>query len=125
MKKFLFLAMCVMISVCSFIAPASASASTRDPKPRTSWMSKIPVKLVVEQTATLSDGKTVTLYYQKNGDLLEVYSNDNLKGYSVDDLLALRETSFRLASAVKGKRVYHTTTAQARKIIKKAVSTYL
>lgn len=117
--------MCVMISVCSFLTAPTASAAPRDQKTQTSWMSKIPVKLVVEQTATLSDGKTVTLYYQKNGDLLEVYSNDNLKGYSVDDLLGLRVTSFRLTSAVKGKRIYHTTAAQARKIIKKAVNTFL
>ena len=125
MKKFVFTLVCVIFSLSAFLFPSEVAAAAKSGKSNTSWVSKIPVNLVIEQTATLSDGRNVTLYYQKKGDLCEVYSEDNLKGYNVTDLLKLNSTSFRIVSSVKGKRVYHATFTQVRRIIKNAVNTYL
>lgn len=125
MKKIKIAAICMAMAICSFLAAPVASAAQTPKQAQTSWISQIPVNLVIEQKATLSDGRTVTLYYQKKGDICEVYTNDTLDGYNVSDLIGLRDTSFRVVSSVKGKRVYYTTVAQACKLIKRLVNTYL
>lgn len=85
----------------------------------------LPAQIVVEQTATLANGTTVTIYYKKSGSVCEVYSDANLKGYGVNDLLSLQATNFRVVSVPKGKLVYKTTMTQAGKLVKSLVNTYL
>ena len=81
--------------------------------------------MVVEQTATLANGKSVTIYYKKAGNQCEVYSNADLSGYGINDVLSLSSTNFRVVSAPKGKLIYKTTMAKAGRIIKSLVNTYL
>lgn len=125
MKKFSLMMMCAIISVAALFATPASAAYPPARTSESSILSLIPASLVIEQKATLSDNTTVTVYYLKNGDECEVYSNDNLKGYSVDDLISLKSTSFRIVSKPEGKRIYHTTVTKARKIIKSLVNTYL
>lgn len=101
---------------------ASAPAQTSEQK---SLSALIPVSIVVEQTVTLDDGHNITIYYQKNGDRCEIYSESDLNGYNISDLATLKATSFRIVSSVKGKCVYSTSFAQARKLFKQLVNTYL
>lgn len=88
-------------------------------------MSMLPTSIVVEQTATLNNGKSMTIYYKKDGEHCEVFSEDNLDGYSVNDLSKVQSTSLRIVSQAKGKRVYHDTMANAHRIFKRLVNTYL
>ena len=149
MKKIAFIMMLAIISAAAFFAAPNAKAvvsGSRVDNPSNevvisgsqsesgvssgvmstgSLLSLMPKSVVIEQTATLSDGRTVKIFYQKNGDLCEVFSNDNLNGYDVNDLINLKSTSFRIVSEPQGKRIYHTTVAKARKIVKSLVNTYL
>ncbi|MDE6444450.1 MAG: hypothetical protein K2K64_08555 [Muribaculaceae bacterium] len=124
MKKFAFLMMTVIISVATLFVAPSANAASRQ-APESSLISLVPDVMVIEQTATLSNGNTVTIYYKKSGNICEVYSDNDLKGYNVNDLVSLQATSFRVVSQPKGKLVYKTTVAKAGKIIKSLVNTYL
>ena len=85
----------------------------------------LPANIVVEQTATLSNGKTVTIYYKKAGSVCEVYSNANLRGYGINDVLSLTSTHFRIVPEPQGKLLYTTTLTKAGKIVKSLVNTYL
>ncbi|MDE7109028.1 MAG: hypothetical protein K2O49_03550 [Muribaculaceae bacterium] len=112
MKKFAFLMMTVIISVATLFVAPSANAATRQ-APESSLLTLVPDVMVIEQTATLSNGNTVTIYYKKNGNICEVYSDNDLKGYNVNDLVSLQATSFRVVSQPKGKLLYKTTVAKA------------
>ncbi|MDE6866541.1 MAG: hypothetical protein K2J23_04020, partial [Muribaculaceae bacterium] len=65
------------------------------------------------------------VYYKKSGNICELYSAADLKGYNMNDLLSMTSTNLRLVSAPKGKLVYKTTMAQACNIIKSLVNTFL
>lgn len=122
----LFFATCLLVICASFATPNAHAESTNFSKSTISAVvSKIPSSFVVEQTATLNNGKTVTLYYKRSGNLLEVYSPDNLKGYTPDDLLKIRTSTFTIVSAVKGQRVYHCTTTYAASMLKRLVNSLL
>ncbi|MDE6576930.1 MAG: hypothetical protein K2K58_02005 [Muribaculaceae bacterium] len=124
MKKIAFMMMSVIIAAVALFAAPTANAASQE-APKTSLLTLVPDVLVIEQTAILGNGNTVTVYYKKSGDMCEVYSNDDLKGYNVNDLVSLQSTSFRVVSQPKGKLVYKTTVAKAGKIIKSLVNTYL
>ncbi|MDE6754280.1 MAG: hypothetical protein K2J82_06690 [Muribaculaceae bacterium] len=124
MKKIAFMMMSVIIAAVALFAAPTANAASHE-APKRSLLTLVPDVLVIEQTATLGNGNTVTVYYKKSGDMCEVYSNNDLKGYNINDLVSLQSTSFRIVSQPKGKLVYKTTVAKAGKIIKSLVNTYL
>ncbi|MDE6835735.1 MAG: hypothetical protein K2J03_02125 [Muribaculaceae bacterium] len=115
----------ILFSSLLFCGMDAAAASKPNPSKTTSITSMIPSCLVVEQTVTLDSGKTVTVYYKKSGNICELYSAADLKGYNMNDLLSMTSTNLRLVSAPKGKLVYKTTMAQACNIIKSLVNTFL
>lgn len=123
MKSFKTILAAVVVIVATLLAsaPASAAGKATQSKASYSLLSYVPESIVVEQTATLDNGTSVKLYYKKSGDICEVYSENDLSGYEISDLARINETSFRIVSAVKGKRVYKTTVAKASKIIKNVV----
>ena len=124
MRKFIFMMVSVIIACASLLsAPAATAAPTRPSK--SSVAALIPTQLVVEQTATLSNGRNITVYYKKSGNIVEVYSNDDLKGYNVADLVTLKSTSFRVVTRTEGRLVYKTTVAKASALVKRLVNTYL
>lgn len=126
MKNFAKTLAAIFVSCSILFCGAAASAAPRsNSNTSASITSMLPAQMVVEQTATLANGKTVTIYYKKSGDVCEVYSNADLKGYGIDDLVSMTSTNFRLVSAPKGKLVYKTTVAKASRIIKSLVNTYL
>lgn len=128
MKNFhLFLAT-IAIVFATALTPSAASAarkSTSSQKESKSLVAQIPSNIIVQQKATLNDGRSVTVYYKKTGNNCEIYSADNLKGYVAEDLLSLDSTSFRIVTSVKGKRIYSCPLSKARSLIKQMVNTYL
>lgn len=117
MKTF-FASLIILVMAALSTTPAAQAAPAPDLTDQvTTLVGLIPSSIVVEQTSALSDGRTVTVYYKKSGDLCEVYTADNLSGYTVNDLAKLQSSNFRVVSAVKGKRVYSTTTAKAAKLL--------
>ena len=118
--------MTLVITLAGLLTSPAANAAAPSDKPSNSkLLSMIPNEIIVEQTATLSNGKSVTIYYKKSGNDCEVFSEDNLAGYTVNDLSALRDTSFKVVAKPKGKLIYRTTVANAGRIIKQLVNTYL
>lgn len=125
MKTLVSIVASLAILVATLVSAPAAQAAPAQPSEQKSLFSLIPVSIVVEQTATLDDGRHITVYYQKNGDQCEIYSECDLNGYTISDLAALQSTSFRIVSSVKGKRVYSTSFTQARKLFKQLVNQYL
>lgn len=125
MKTLVSIVASLAILVATLVSAPAVQAAPAQPSEQKSLFSLIPVSIVVEQTATLDDGRHITVYYQKNGDQCEIYSECDLNGYNISDLAALQSTSFRIVSNVKGKRVYSTSFTQARKLFKQLVNQYL
>lgn len=126
MKNFAKTLTAICISCSILLCGANASAAPKgSTTTKSSITSMLPNSMVVEQTATLANGKSVTIYYKKSGNQCEVYSDADLRGYGINDVLSLSATNFRVVSAPKGKLIYKTTMAKAGRIIKSLVNTYL
>lgn len=116
----------IMLFVALFTTtPATARPLPRPDNKETSLLKMIPDSFIIEQTATLADGYTVTVYYKRDGIFCEVYSEDSLEGYDVESIAGVCATNFRIVDSVKGKRLYRTTLAKARKIVKNLVNSFL
>lgn len=115
----------IVILAASFLAAPSASAKSPALPSKSAVMAMVPSDIVVEQTVSLSDGRTVSLFFKKTGNLCEVYSPDSLEGYEISDLASMEASSFRIVKEAKGKRVYKTTVNGATKLIKRLVNAYL
>lgn len=63
----------------------------------------IPVNITVKQTITFKDGKTIELYYQKQGDVCKLYSTTDVMKYKESDLGRIQSTNFELVDNVEGK----------------------
>ena len=126
MKRIKILAVATILTATSLISSASTTkAPARAEKTGVSLIEKMPVNIVVKQTASLKDGRTVTIYYQKEGGYVEVFSDSDLKGYTVDDLLNLESTTFTLASSVKGTSIFRMPVSKACSLLKQMVNLYL
>lgn len=125
MKK-AFFSLALMLASFSITAAATNSqlSSTTAPEvaavntARTIDISKFE-GLVIEQTITFDSGKKAVVYYKLEDGCIAVYSQTNLSGYSLDDLLSVKESKERKVSAVKGKRYGKYTLAQAKRIAAK------
>ncbi len=126
MKKIKIFIAASVIAAASLLSPATATAaSTKAEKSNVSLVEKIPVNIIVKQTAKLKDGRSVIIYYKKDGDFVEIFSSSNLKGYKPEDLLNLESTDFSLASSVAGTSIYRCPISTAKAIFKQLVNTYL
>ena len=126
MKRIKILAVATILTATSLISSASTTATpAKAEKTSVSLIEKMPVNIVVKQTATLKDGRSVTIYYQKDGGYVEVFSDSNLKGYTVDDLLNLESTTFTLATSVKGTSILRMPVSKACSLFKQMVNLYL
>lgn len=126
MKKIKILFVATLISATSLISSASnAGTHAKHEKNSVSLIEKMPVNIVVKQTATLKDGRSVTIYYKKEGGYVEVFSDSSLKGYTVDDLLSLESTTFSLAKSAMGTSIYRMPVSKACSLFKQMVNLYL
>ena len=87
--------------------------------------SYIPQNIIVRQTTCFTDGRTLVLYYKKQGNLCEVYSPCDEKDYDLSDVNRIKSTSFEVVSKVEGKLYRKTTVCEFLKALRKVVDTYL
>ena len=105
--------MSVMVSV-----PAGATTGNK-------VKNQVPQNIIVKQTTHFSDGRTLTLYYKKSGNLCEVYSPCNAKGYDVADASKIKSTNFEVVDRVEGKLYRKASIGEVTKLIKRLVNQYL
>lgn len=72
----------------------------------------VPANLVIKQTITFDDGKTIEVFYEKKGENCKLYSTTNISKYGVTDLLRIKSTNFEKTDHVEGK-CYATRTVKA------------
>ena len=126
MKKIKIALVATIVASVSLLGSVSAAAApTKSQSAAVSLIEKAPVRLIVKQTAKLKDGRQVTVFYQKDGSYVEVFSPSDLKGYTIDDLLNLETTTVSLATSVSGTSLYRCPVSKACSLLKQMVNMYL
>ena len=85
----------------------------------------VPQNIIVKQTTQFSDGRTLTLYYKKQGSHCEVYSPCNEKDYGVNDAKKIRSTNCEVVDKVEGKLYRKATVGEVLRVLKKLVNSYV
>lgn len=116
------------IALMSAFAAATASATTGNENVSV-YSEKaieidIPANLIVKQTITFTDGKTVTVYYQKEGNVCRLYSNVDVTKYTEQDLNRIKSTSFEISDRVKGKCLMTKRTSDVMKMARSVFGKY-
>lgn len=112
--------MTLILALMSVVVSMPASAKTGN-----NVKSLIPQNIIVKQTTLFSDGRTLTLYYKKEGSQCEVYSPCNAKDYDVADASKIKTTNFEVVDKTEGKLYRKASIGEVRAIIKKLVNKYL
>ncbi len=63
----------------------------------------IPQNIIVKQTTHFNDGRTLVIYYKKQGMQCEVYSPCDKKNYSMKDASKIESTNFEVVDKTEGK----------------------
>ncbi|MCQ2257455.1 MAG: hypothetical protein MJZ41_05600 [Bacteroidaceae bacterium] len=104
MKKiFAILSIALMSAFAAATASATTSNETMTVQNQQSLKLDIPVNLIVKQTIKFNDGNTITVYYQKEGDICRLYSEVDVTKYTEQDLNRIKSTTFEVTDKVKGK----------------------
>lgn len=115
MKKMMFLLMAMLMS---FSASTFAGTKTEANLVENAMQFDIPVTIIVKQTITFNDGKTISVYYKKDGDVCKIYSKADLTNYSEDDLNRVKSTNFEVVDEVEGKCILTKKTNDVLKLAK-------
>ena len=118
MKQLILTLMVVLMSVMTS-TPVSAKSNKSDLK------KNVPTNLVVKQTTQFSDGRTLVIYYKKQGTNCEVYSPCNANDYNVSDASKIKSTNFELVDKVEGKLYKKASIGEVTRLIKRLVNQYL
>ena len=118
MKQLLFSLMIALMSVMAS-TPAAAKSS------KSNLMKNVPTNLIVKQTTQFSDGRTLVIFYKKQGLNCEVYSPCNANDYSVSDASKIKSTNFEIVNKVEGKRYKKASLGEVTRYIKQMVNQYL
>ncbi len=102
---------------------ASTPVSAKSDKSEVSKM--VPENIVVKQTTTFSDGRTLVVYYKKEGMNCAVYSPCDAKDYSMSDASKIKSTNFEVVDKVQGKLYKRASVGELTRLIKKMVNQYL
>ena len=100
MKHLIVILMTILVSM-STSAFAGTTTGTESKINLTSIV--VPTNITVKQTITFKDGKTIELYYQKQGDVCKLYSTTDVTKYKEGDLARILSTNFELVDKVEGK----------------------
>lgn len=101
----------------------SASAATKGGKNQVEKV--LPTNIIVKQTTQFDDGRTLVLYYKKQGEKCEVYSTSDVSSYSEADLRHVKRTDVEIADHTEGKLVRRATLDEVRRIVKQLVNRFL
>lgn len=99
--------------------PVSAKSNKKD------LTGQVPTNIVVKQTTQFNDGRTLTIYYKKNGTQCEVYSPCNADDYNVSDASKIKSTKFEVVDKVEGKLYKKASIGEVTRLIKRLVNKYL
>ena len=121
MKKFMFLliAMFIGISTSTF-----AGTKTETSLVNNSLKFEIPVSIIIKQVITFTDGKSIEVYYQKDGNFCKLYSNADLDKYKEGDLNRIKSTYFEIVDRVEGKCFMTKKTTDVIGLVKSYVNRY-
>lgn len=101
------IAMLMSISLSSFAGTTTGTVATNKAE-----KVDIPANIVVKQTITFDDGKTIVVYYEKKGSNCKLYSKQDITKYSIADLYRIKSSNFEKTDHVEGK-CYATRTVKA------------
>ena len=112
----------LMIALMSVMVSTPVGAKTNK---KQSLVEQIPTNLVVKQTTQFNDGRTLVIYYKKEGLQCEVYSPCDAKDYDVSDASKIQSTNFELTNKVEGKLYKKASFGEVAKLLKQLVNQYL
>lgn len=115
MKNLLATLILALMSVMASM-PANASTVNND------MTEGIPQNIIVKQTTRYNDGRTLVLYYKKEGNRCEIYSPCNEEDYTMDDASEIASTNFEVVEATEGKLYKRTTVKQLMRIMMKMLN---
>ena len=118
MKK-LFLSLMVALMSVMASTPAAAKSSKSELK------KSVPANLIVKQTTQFNDGRTLVIYYKKQGTNCEVYSPCSAENYNVSDASKIKSTNFEVVDKVEGKLYKKASIGEVTRLIKRLVNQYL
>ena len=118
MKKLLFVLMVALMSVMAS-TPGIAKIAEGNV-----MMNVVPANLIVKQTTQFNDGRTLVIYFKKQGMNCEVYSPCNADDYSVDDASMIKSANFEMVDKVEGKLYKKATLGEVTQFIKQMVDLY-
>ena len=118
MKQLIITLMVVLMSMMAS-TPAVAKNSKSDLK------KSVPANIVVKQTTKFNDGRTLTIYYKKQGMNCEVYSPCNADNYDVSDASKIKSTNFEVVDKVEGKLYKKATVGEVIRLIKWLANQFL
>ena len=110
-----------MVALMSVMAstPAVAKSSKKE-------LSKnVPTNIIVKQTTQFTDGRTLVIYYKRQGMNCEVYSPCNANDYNVSDASKIKSTNFEVVAKVEGTLYKKASIGEVTKLIKQLVNQYL
>ncbi len=102
---------------------ASTPASAKSDKSEVDKM--VPENIVVKQTTTFNDGRTLVIYYKKEGSKCAVYSPCEAKDYCMSDASKIKSTHFEVVDKAQGKLYKKASVGQLTRVMKKIVNQYL
>ena len=111
----------LMVALMSVMAstPAAAKSSSNE------WKKDLPTNLIVKQTTRFSDGRTLVIYYKKQGTNCEVFFFFFLFYFIVNYASKIISTNFEVVDKVEGKLYRKASVDEVRRLIKKLVNQYL
>lgn len=112
---------CLMIVLMSAVASTPAGAKTE----KKNVTEQMPKNLVVKQTTQFNDGRTLVIYYKKEGMQCEVYSPCDAKDYDLSDAQKKKSTNFEVVDKVEGKLYRKATLGEVSRLVKRLVNKYL
>jgi len=119
MKKILTLLMVMLMSIS---LSAFAGTTTRGKSSNKLEQVSVPSYLIIKQTITFMNGKSITLFYEKKGEKCKLYSKSDLSKYGLVDLINIKSSNFERTNSVEGKCFANSTVsalvAMAREYIK-------
>lgn len=118
MKKLMLFMMIVLMSMTTSVSAATKGGKSQIGK-------ALPTNIIVKQITEFDDGRTLVLYYKKQGEQCEVYSTSDVTTYSEADLRHVKSTNVEIAERTEGKLVRRATLAEVRRLVKQLVNRYL
>lgn len=115
--KHLFLSLILALMSVMISVPTSASTGNN-------VKGMVPANIIVKQTTHFNDGRTLTLYFKKQGNQCEIYSPCNVNEFAESDVKKVQSTNFEVVDKTEGKLYQKTTTGEMMRVLNQMVNQY-